>query len=70
MDCLLHGLLNIKPMPADLRQAWAALFDHYVFRASERDVEHIPQHRRGVLGKLSPEASRRLRDLLIARLQA
>jgi hypothetical protein len=70
MDCLLHGLLNLKPMPAELRQAWAALFDHYVFRPSESDIEHIPRHRRGVLAELSPEAARRLRNLLIARLQA
>jgi hypothetical protein len=70
MDCLIHGLLNLKPRPAELRQAWAALFDHYVFRPSESDVEHIPRHRRGVLAELSPEAARRLRNLLIARLQA
>ena len=70
MDCLIHGLLNLKPMPAELRQAWAALFDHYVFRPSESDIEHIPRHRRGVLAELSPEAARRLRNLLIARLQA
>ena len=69
MDCLVHGLLNIRPMPAELRQAWASLFDHYVFRASDADLGHIPAHRRGVLAKLSPEAARRVRDLLIARLQ-
>jgi len=69
MDCLLHGLLNVRPMPAELRQAWASLFDHYVFRASDADLGHIPEHRRGVLAKLSPEGARRVRDLLIARLE-
>ena len=69
MDCLLHALVNMGPMPAELRQAWASLFDHYVFRADERDLEHIPEQRRGVLGRLSPEAARRIRDLLIARLK-
>ncbi len=69
MDCLLHCLLNVKPMPAELRHAWASLFDHYVFNASDADVEHIPDARRGVLAKLTPEAARRIRDILIARLQ-
>lgn len=69
MDCLLHGLLNLRPMPAELRHAWASLFDHYVFRASDADLGHIPEHRRGVLAKLSPEAARRVRDFLIARLK-
>ena len=69
MDCLLHGLLNLRPMPAELRQAWASLFDHYVFRASDADLGHIPEHRRGVLAKLSPEAAQRVRDLLIAQAQ-
>ena len=69
MDCLIHALLNIRPMPDELRQAWAGLFDHYVFGANERDVDHIPGHRRGVLATPSPEAARRIRDLLIARLR-
>ena len=70
MDCLLHSLLNVKPMPPELRSAWASLFDHYVFHASGDDLAHIPEHRRGVLGTLSPEAARRVRELLIARLQS
>jgi len=69
MDCLLHALVNMGPMPAELRQAWASLFDHYVFRADERNLAHIPEHRRGVLARLSPEAARRIRDILIARLK-
>ena len=69
MDCLVHALLNIRPMPGPLREAWAALFEHYVFRAKDGDLAHIPQHRRGVLSELTPEAARRIRDLLIARLR-
>ncbi len=70
MDCLLHSLLNVKPMPPELRSAWASLFDHYVFHASGDDLAHIPEHRRGVLGTMSPEAAKRIRELLIARLQS
>lgn len=69
MECLLHSLLNVKPLPPELRRAWASLFDHYVFSASEDDLAHIPEHRRGVLAAPSPDAERRIRDLLISRLR-
>lgn len=68
-DCLLHSLLNIRPLPAHLRKAWAAMFHHYVFDATDDRFAYIPEHRRGVLGKMSPEASQRIRDQLIAKLQ-
>ena len=63
------GALSGPRQSPELRQAWASLFDHYVFRASDAELGHIPANRRGVLAKLSPEAARRVRDLLIARLQ-
>ncbi len=69
VDCLLHSLLNIRPLPPDLRKAWAAIFHHYVFDARDDDHAHIPEHRRGVLGKLSPEATRKVRNLLIEKLR-
>ena len=69
MDCLLHSLLNVRPMPPELRKAWASLFHHYVFDAGDNDHAHIPEHRRGVLGRLSPEAAAKIRNLLIERLQ-
>jgi hypothetical protein len=69
LDCLLHSLLNIRPLPADLRRAWAALFHHFVFDASDDRIAHIPEHRRGVLGKMSPETAQRVRSQLIAKLQ-
>ena len=69
MEALLHALLNIRPMPAELRSGWASLFDHYIFGAGEETFSHIPEHRRGVLSALSPEASKRMRDFLAQRLQ-
>lgn len=69
MDCLLHSLLNVRPMSPELRNAWAALFHHYVFDASDEDFAYLPGHRRGALTGASPEAARRIRDLLIARFQ-
>lgn len=69
MDSLLHGLLNLRPLPPPLRRAWAALFHHYVFDAGDETHAHVPAHRRGLLGGSSPEAARRIRELLVDRLR-
>jgi hypothetical protein len=69
MDCLLHALLNIRPLAPELRTAWAAMFHHYVFDAADAQYAHIPDHKLGVLGRLSPEGTQRIRDLLAAKLQ-
>src|SRR5205823_281238 len=50
MDSLLHCLHDLRPLPPELRQAWGAIFDHYVFSAGPDTVAHIPDARRGALG--------------------
>jgi hypothetical protein len=45
-----------------------ALFDHYVFGEETTVTEHIPGHRRGILGKLSAEQLAGLRAHLAKRL--
>lgn len=69
MDCLLHALLNIRPLAPEVRTAWAAMFQHYVFDATDDQYAHIPDNKLGVLGKLSPEGAQRVRNLLAAKLQ-
>ncbi len=68
-DALLHAILNLKELPAETRAAWRALFDHYVFGTHPGVSEHIPQHRRGVLGELSDADRERLRAQLAQQLQ-
>jgi hypothetical protein len=68
-DCLLHAILNLRQLPPRTRQAWRALFDHYVFGSQEGVTEHIPPERLGLLGRLSPADLARLRAQLAARLQ-
>jgi hypothetical protein len=68
-DTLIHALLNLRPLPADTREAWRALFDHYVFGASDAVSAHIPEQRRGVLGVFSAADGARVRAYLAERLQ-
>jgi hypothetical protein len=68
-DALIHGMLNLRMLPPATRAAWRAMFDHYVFGPQEVVTEHIPAHRRGILGELSAADVARLRAYLAERLQ-
>lgn len=67
-DTLIHALLNLRTLPPATREAWRALFDHFVFGAQADVTGHIPAHRHGMLGSLSPEDVARLRAYLKERL--
>jgi len=68
-DSLLHAILNLRALPAPVREAWRALFDHYVFGTHGDVSAHIPEQRRGVLGDITPADGERLRVGLAQRLQ-
>lgn len=57
---LFHCLLAFRALPSAERAAWRNLLDHYVF-ADGDPVAHIPEHRRGVLGPLTPETMEELK---------
>jgi hypothetical protein len=67
-DSLLHGILNIRALPAATRRAWSALFEQYVFGDEAAATAHIPPARRGILGNLSGEQVAALRAQLVKRL--
>jgi hypothetical protein len=69
LDCLLHCLLNLKHLAPEHRQAWGMIFDHYVFNPPADLAGHIPEHKRGVLGKISPELAQQIKAFLISQLQ-
>jgi Cupin-like domain len=69
LNCLLLGLLDLKGLPPEQREAWRVIFDHYVFRAAPGDADHIPQAVRGVLGDISPELARQVKAFLVTQLQ-
>lgn len=67
-DCLIHAILNMRSLPPDTRAAWRALFDHYVFGDPAAATGHIPERRRGVLGRMAGGDDARLRSYLAERL--
>lgn len=64
INALIHAILSFEGLPQEQRGAWQAMFDHFVFHADGDPNAHIPEERRGIRGKLSPESKERLRKTL------
>lgn len=67
MNTLLHALLSLRDRPDGEKQAWRAMFDHYVFAPAATAGAHLPEGSRGALGPLDPAGARRLRAHLLNR---
>ncbi len=59
------GLLAITPLPASRREAWRAMFDHYVFQTDGDPIPYVPREYRGMLGPMNPPLAHWMRTLLI-----
>ncbi len=68
MTTLLHGLLSLRGRPDHEKQAWRAIFDHYLFAPSEQASAHLPPSAQGPLAPLDPVMARRLRALVANRM--
>lgn len=68
LNTLMMALLSLRDLPPAQREAWRALFDHYVFDANEQTAAHIPLAARGVLAPINDASARQLRALLLNRL--
>lgn len=61
LGALMNAILAFRSLPVAERKAWRELLDWYVF-GEEDPAAHIPAHRKGVLGELTPDLAARLRD--------
>ncbi len=68
MNTLMLALLCIRDLPPAQRQAWRALFDHYVFDADDQTSAHLPSAAQGVLAPITQDTARHLRSVLLHRL--
>ncbi len=67
-DCLLHAFLTLRHLPENQREAWRAVFDHYVFQTGGDPVAHLPPDSRGALGAMTPELAAQIKVGLLRRL--
>lgn len=65
---LQHALWTIRDRPERDKQAWRQIFDYYVFGPADRAGEHLPAQARDVLGPVDDALARRIRAMLIAKL--
>ena len=68
MNTLLHAILSLRDRPESEKHAWRALFDYYIFGAPNRAAAHLPQAAQGVLAPLDSLGARRLRAMLLNKL--
>lgn len=68
VGALMFAILTMRDLPSEQRDAWHALFRHYVFEADAQTAAHIPEHARRVLGPLDADTARELRARLLQRL--
>ena len=68
LNTLMMALLTLRDLPPAQRDAWRALFDHYVFNADDDTAAHLPPAARGVLAPMTESGARQLRAMLLNRL--
>lgn len=68
MSALMLAVLCLRGLPAAQREAWAALYQHYVFAEPAQAAGHIPEHAQRVLGALDAPRAEDLRERLRQRL--
>ncbi|MEO0550898.1 MAG: cupin-like domain-containing protein [Pseudomonadota bacterium] len=60
-----HAILAFRDRSEAERAYWRDIFDYYVFNAGEDTTAHIPESKRGILGKITPDVAKKLRTKLM-----
>jgi hypothetical protein len=61
---LLHAALSLRDLPAEQREVWHAIFEHFVFTDPEQAMRHLPPLQRGLLGPPSAQRTKQIRGVL------
>lgn len=67
-NTLLHALLSLRDRPEHEKAAWKAMFDYYIFGPADLPAAHLPEAARGNLAPLDEMKARRLRAILLNKL--
>ncbi len=67
-NTLLHAMLSLRDRSEPEKAAWRQLFDYYIFGPAETPAAHLPEHARGNLAPMDEMKARRLRAMLLSKL--
>ncbi|WP_372015929.1 cupin-like domain-containing protein [Pseudoxanthomonas sp. 10H] len=68
MHALYHAMWAIRDRPEREKRAWRDVFEYYVFGPAEQAGAHLPEAARNILGPFDEVAARRMRAMLIGKL--
>lgn len=68
LPALQHAMWALRDLPEREKQAWAKIFEYYVFGPGERAGQHLPEAARGELAPFDETQARRVRAQLLGRL--
>lgn len=68
MNTVLHAMLSLRDRSRSEKEAWREVLDYYVFGNSDKPRAHLPEHTQGPLGPMDDQTSRRLRMMLLQKL--
>ena len=69
LDSLNMALLAMRKLTPLQRNAWRAMFDHYLFKQGVDPTSYIPEHLHYAIGDITPQAERTLKDHVVERLK-
>jgi hypothetical protein len=67
-NTLMHALNSLRDLPPAQRDAWKALFSHYIFDSDGSEAAHLPPAARRVLAPMDEAMARALRSQILNRL--
>jgi hypothetical protein len=62
---LLHAALSLRDLPADQRNVWHGMFEHFIFSDPEVSMRHLAPEHRGMLGPPSANRTQEIRAVLV-----
>lgn len=68
VNTLHHALLTIRELPKEQKEAWKGIFEHYIFDDDVNTNAHIPDQALGFLAPLDETLARKIRALLLNKL--
>jgi hypothetical protein len=60
--------MSMRDLPAEQKKVWRQMFDYYIFDADLDSHGHIPEQAKGSLGLIDESLNRKIRALLLKKI--